>query len=124
MDIRIRGKKNKVPKSVKELAIAKYGHLDHYLSTIESVEVELYEDGKGPNTHVAHVRVATSGPVFRAQAEEPSYEKAIDSTLRKLQRQVKEFKRKRSGRPAHSRPKVQSADNLEVTNPVEPAEEG
>lgn len=124
MDIRIRGKNNRIPKAVKSLAVDKFGHLSRYLSTIESVDVELFEDGKGANTHHAHVSVATAGPVFRAQAAEDSYEQAIIATLRKLERQVKKFKRKRSGRPAHSRPKVQSADNPDVGNPDEPAEEG
>ncbi|MCA1838904.1 MAG: ribosome hibernation-promoting factor, HPF/YfiA family [Actinomycetota bacterium] len=114
MQIKVHGKNNSVPKDIETFAVDKFEHLSRYLSTISDIDVELYEEGssrKGGYTHVAHVTVATSGPVFRSKVASSDHRKCIDMAAERLERRLKEFKRRRSGKPAHSRPKVQSADN-------------
>lgn len=115
MQITIHGRHTEVPPALRDYANSKLLHLGKYLSTIKTVDVELYEEGKGGATHVAHVKVATSGPVFRSKAGGKDYKTCIDIAAARLERSVKEFKRKRSGKPAHARSKVNS--------PL-PAEEG
>lgn len=112
MQIQIKGKHRAVPAPIKEFAAQKLGHLAKYLSTLDRLEVEIYQDGK-PRTgggHVVDVVAATTGPVFRARAVSSDPKRSIEIAYERLERQVKEFKRRRSGRPAHSRPKVQSSD--------------
>lgn len=126
MDINVRGKHNTVPKAIHSFAIQKFEHLGKYLSTITTIDVELYQDGrhKDGGGHVADVRVQTTGPVFRSKATSKDYRASIDIALERLERRVKEFKRKRSGRPAHSRPKGEGPIRSGGTSQVEGAEEG
>lgn len=107
MDITIRGKHNHVPKALQEFAVDKSQHLGRFLSTITSVDIELYEDGKPRDGKgmVAHITVSTTGPVFRAKATTDDFHLSIDTAVARLERRVKEFKRKRSGRPAHGKGK-------------------
>ena len=119
IQIKVHGKNNHVSQAITELATEKFGHLDRYLSTITDVDVELYEEGKARKSdysHIAHVTVATSGPVFRSKVASSDHRKCIDIAAQRLERRLKEFKRRRSGKPAHSRPKVQSADNANQTS--------
>ena len=103
MQITVHGKHKRVPKSLQEFAIEKMAHLERYMSTITNVDVELYEDGR---SHVAHVTVSTPGPVFRSKVTADEPHAGIDIALNRLERQVKEFKRKRSGKPAHAKAKL------------------
>lgn len=112
MEIRVRGKHNNVSKSLQDFAVKKLEHLGKYLSTIKEIDVELYTDGQ-PKTRggeVAHVTVATTGPVFRAKATSEDLRTSVDIAYERLERKLKEFKRRRSGRPPHSRPKGAPTD--------------
>lgn len=113
MEIKVHGRST-VPKHIQDFAHEKYSHLGRYLSTIETIDVELYEDGKPKDGkgHTANVTVATGGPVFRSKVASEDIRTSIEITVQRLERQVKEFKRRRSGRPAHSRPKGADADTL------------
>ena len=112
MEITVRGRHEHVPKDLRDFAVHKLEHLSRYLSTIEAIDVELYEDGspKTGNGRVAHVTVSTSGPTFRAKVDSSDLRASIDIAYERLERKLKEFKRKRSGKPAHSRLKASPAD--------------
>lgn len=124
MQITVRGKNRHVPRTIQDFAVRKFEHLGRYLSTITSIDVELYEDGKpkGGRGHVAHVTVSTSGPVFRYKAVSEDFHTSIDVAMDRLERKVKEFKRRRSGRPAHSRTKAQSSDIVKGAGQARPEE--
>lgn len=108
MQITIHGRRTEVSPDLRNYATQKLELLSKYLSTVETVDVELYEEGKGGAAHVAHVRVATSGPVFRSKVVGKDHKICIDVAAARLERRLKEFKRKRSGKPAHARTKVNS----------------
>jgi len=107
MQISVRGRHHHVPEDLQEFATHKMEHLGKYLSTIDSIDVELYEDGKGhkPVTNVVHVTVHAGGTVFRSKVASGEPKAGIDIALQRLERRVKEFKRMRSGKPAHAKPK-------------------
>lgn len=108
MDITIRARDGHVSERLKEFANLKLQRLGRFLSTITTVDVELYEDGspKATGAHVAELTVATSGPVFRAKGTASDPRASIDMAVERAERRIKEFKRRRSGRPAHSRPRA------------------
>ena len=109
MEITVHGKHSPVPESLKQFAAEKAGHLEKYLSTITSVDVQLYEDGKPhktTGTHVANLTVTTPGPVFRSKVTSVDPRAGLDDAIERIERQIKEFKRKRSGKPAHAKPKA------------------
>lgn len=108
MQITIHGRHTEVPPALRDYAEQKLEHLSKYLSTVKTVDVELYEEGKGGAAHVAHIKVATSGPVFRSKVSGKDHNACIDVAAARLERRLKEFKRKRSGKPAHARSKVNS----------------
>ncbi|HEY8202194.1 MAG TPA: ribosome-associated translation inhibitor RaiA, partial [Actinomycetota bacterium] len=114
MDITVRRREGHVSERLKEFAANKLGRLPRFMPTITSVDVELYEDGspKATGAHVAELTVLTSGPVFRSKGSASDPRASIDMAAERLERQLKEFKRRRSGRPAHtsSRSKAFSAD--------------
>jgi ribosomal subunit interface protein len=108
MEITVRARDGHVPERLREFANLKLQRLGRFLSTITTVDVELYEDGspKATGTHVADLTVATSGPVFRSKGTASDPRASIDLAVERAERRIKEFKRRRSGRPAHSRPRV------------------
>lgn len=114
MDITIRRREGHVSARLKAFAIHKVQRLGRFMPTITSVDVELYEDGspRATGAHVAELTVSTSGPVFRSKGSASDPRASIDLAVERLERRLKEFKRRRSGRPAHasSRPRVHSAD--------------
>lgn len=115
MEINVHGKHNKVPKALSDFATQKMQHLGKFLSTITTVDVELYEDGR---SHVAHVTVSTPGPVFRSKVTSAEPHAGIDTAMNRLERQIKEFKRKRSGKPPHAKAKAPLLErSLAVTEP-------
>ena len=104
-----------LPESAKETVAAKLEGLTRYLSTIQSIDAEIDRDGR--DTFLVRAKVATSGPVFRtrvANYADPLH--AVDVAVERLSRRLKEFKRLRSGRPLHSRPKT-SAPMVEQEDP-------
>ncbi len=108
MQINVHGRHCEVPDDLRDLAVEKMGHLSRYMSTIEVVKVEFFEEGKGHKPGVAnhvHVTVHTPGPVFRSKVNSLDPKAGLDQALKRLERQMKEFKRMRSGKPAHAKPK-------------------
>lgn len=83
---------------------AKMQVLGRFLSTIDTIDLEVDKDGHA--TYLIRAKVATSGPVFRSRvtAEDPIV--GVDIAVERLSRRLKEFKRLRSGRPLHSKPKT------------------
>jgi ribosomal subunit interface protein len=114
MDITVRGKHEPVPKHLADIALEKFEHLHRYLSTITAIDVQLYEDGapKTGDGRIARVTVKTSGPRFVAKATSDDLKTSIDIAYERLERKLKEFKRRRSGKPAHSRLKAAPADRV------------
>ncbi|MGH2731504.1 MAG: ribosome hibernation-promoting factor, HPF/YfiA family [Actinomycetota bacterium] len=110
MDITVRGNHETLSESLRRFAVGKAEHLGKYLSTIDTIEVELDRDGRptGAGGHVVRITAATSGPVFRSKATSGDPHAAIDLAVERLSRRLKEFKRRRSGRPLHARSKPAS----------------
>lgn len=125
MEIRVHGKHNSIPEPLKRYAASKLEHLAKYMSTLQTIDIEIYQDGKprSGGGHVADIAAATTGPVFRARAVSPDPKRAIDLAYQRLERQIKEFRRRRSGRPAHSRRTVESADMVKRVHPGEVQED-
>jgi len=121
LQINVHGRHGRVPVKLQRFAVDKLEHLGRYLSTITTIDVELFEDGKhkAGDNHVVHVTVSANGPVFRSRVTSTDPHACIDIAAGRLERSIKEFKRKRSGKPAHSRPKVESPDNLKEASPDE-----
>lgn len=121
MEITVHGKHSHVPRGLQQFATQKMEHLGRYLSTITTIDVELYEEGKhrNGNGHIVHVTVSTSGPVFRSKVTASDHRAGIDIAVQRLERRLKEFKRRRSGKPAHSRPKASPADKAKGTSQEE-----
>jgi ribosomal subunit interface protein len=119
VEITVRSQHGHVPSSLQQFAVSKMEVLGKYLSTISTIDVEVDRDGrpKGPNGYIIRVAVATAGPVFRSRVtcDEPA--SGIDVAVERLSRRLKEFKRRRSGRPLHSRPKSIAALVLEGVSP-------
>jgi len=104
MDIRVHGKHSHVPESLEFFATEKVGKLSKFLPTITYIEVELYEEGKIKNhNHVAEVTVQANGPSFRAKTTSSDHKACIDIAVERLTRQLTDFNRKRSRKPAHAR---------------------
>jgi ribosomal subunit interface protein len=82
--------------------------LGRFLRTITSIDVEVDRDGgrNRSNAFLVRVSVMTSGPVFRSKVVCDDPMEGIDVAVERLSRRLKEFKRRRSGRPLHSRPKT------------------
>ncbi len=105
MQIRVHSRDGRVPSTLESFAAEKLGHLGKFLPTIETIEIELYEEGrpKRPNGHVAHVTVATTGPAFRSKVTSGDFRTCIDIAADRLYRRITKFKGKRSSKPAHGR---------------------
>lgn len=110
MEIKVHGKHNHISDSLERFAAEKLTRLTKYGSTISLIDVELYVEGrlKGEN-HIAEVAVATSGPSFRAKTYAADHRAAIDLAVDRLSRQMADFKRKNSGKPAHARTAKEAA---------------
>ena len=108
VEITVRSQHGHIPDSLHQFTSSKMEVLGKFLSTISTIDVEVDRDGrpKGPNGYLIRVAVATSGPVFRSRVmcDDPAV--GIDVAVERLSRRLKEFKRRRSGRPLHSRPKA------------------
>ena len=108
MDITVRSQHGHIPGSIQDLTASKMEGLGKFLRTITSIDVEVDRDGRPNRSNAFLVRVAvmTPGPVFRSRVicDEPMA--GIDVAVERLSRRLKEFKRRRSGRPLHSRPKT------------------
>ena len=108
MDITVHSQHGHIPESLQGLTASKMEVLGKFLTTITSIDVEVDRDGQ-PNRHNAYlvrVTVLTPGPVFRSRVVCDDPMSGIDVAVERLSRRLKEFKRRRSGRPLHSRPKT------------------
>jgi ribosomal subunit interface protein len=103
MEITVHSQHGHLPESLKALAASKMEVLGKYLSTIDRIDLEVDRDGH--STYLVRAAVATSGPVFRSRVLADDPMEGIDIAVERLSRRLKEFKRRRSGRPLHSRPK-------------------
>lgn len=119
MEIQVRGRHASIPAALRTFTVRKLEHLGTYLSTINRIDVELYQDGQ-PKTgggQVAKVTVSTAGPVFRSKASSDDLRSSVEICYERLERRLKDFKRQRSGRPLHSRSQSRSADREGGTSP-------
>jgi ribosomal subunit interface protein len=108
MDITVRSQHGHIPGSIQDLTASKMEGLGKFLRTITSIDVEVDRDGHASRSKAFLVRVAvmTPGPVFRSRVMCDDPMAGIDVAVERLSRRLKEFKRRRSGRPLHSRPKT------------------
>lgn len=104
MEISVHSQHGHLPDSMKDLAASKVEVLGKYLSTIDRIDLEVDRDGHA--TYLIRAAVATSGPVFRSRVLAADPMEGIDIAVERLSRRLKEFKRRRSGRPLHSKPKA------------------
>jgi|SRR5437763_1510016 ribosomal subunit interface protein len=107
MDITVRSQHGHIPGSLQELTASKMEGLGKFLRTITAIDVEVDRDGRPNRANAFLVRVAvmTPGPVFRSKVVCDDPMTGIDVAIERLSRRLKEFKRRRSGRPLHSGPK-------------------
>jgi ribosomal subunit interface protein len=103
MEITVHSQHGHLPESLKAQAASKMEVLGKYLSTIDRIDLEVDRDGQ--STFLVRAAVATSGPVFRSRVAANDPMEGIDIAVERLSRRLKEFKRRRSGRPLHSKPK-------------------
>jgi ribosomal subunit interface protein len=108
VEITVRSQHGHIPDSLHQFTSSKMEVLGKFLSTISTIDVEVDRDGrpKGPNGYLIRVAVATAGPVFRSRVLCDDPAEGIDVAVERLSRRLKEFKRRRSGRPLHSRRKT------------------
>ncbi len=105
MEIKVHGKHNHISDSLERFAAEKLSRLSRYVPSISLIDVELYEEGRiKDGSHIAEVAVTTNGPSFRTKTSAADHRAAIDIALDRLSRQMTDFKRKTSGKPAHARP--------------------
>ncbi|MCW3034760.1 MAG: Sigma 54 modulation protein / ribosomal protein [Actinobacteria bacterium] len=117
MDITVRSQHGHIPGSLQDLTASKMEGLGKFLRTITSIDVEVDRDGHASRSKAFLVRVAvmTPGPVFRSRVACDDPVAGIDVAVERLSRRLKEFKRRRSGRPLHSRPKTAPSATSGVT---------
>jgi len=117
MDITVRSQHGHIPGSIQDLTASKMEGLGKFLRTITSIDVEVDRDGNRNRSNAFLVRVAvmTPGPVFRSRVTCDDPVAGIDVAVERLSRRLKEFKRRRSGRPLHSRPKTAPSATSGVT---------
>jgi ribosomal subunit interface protein len=108
VEIIVRSQHGHVPQPLANLASAKVEGLGRFLSTIQTIAVEVDRDGNPSRGggYLIRVAVATAGPVFRSRVSCDDPMTGVDLAVDRLSRRLKEFKRRRSGRPLHSRPKT------------------
>ena len=100
MEITVHSQHGNLPESMKALAASKMEVLGKYLSTIQTIDLEVDRDGH--DMFLIRAAVATSGPVFRSRVSTVDPMAGIDVAVERLSRRLKEFKRRRSGRPPHA----------------------
>ena len=101
MQLDVKGRNLEVSDSVRRYAEQKLARLGRQLKESTRVEVELAVE-RNPSiaaNQVAEATIFTKGPVLRARAAAKDMRAAIDLLSEKLQRQVKEYREKRTGRP-------------------------
>lgn len=104
MEIKVHGKHNHISDSLERFAEEKVSRLTRYYSPVETIDVELYEEGKIKEaSHIAEVTVTTNGPLFRAKSAAADRKAAIDIAVDRLARQMSDYKRKQLKKPAHAR---------------------
>jgi putative sigma-54 modulation protein len=119
MDVRVHARHGPVPEDVQSYAVEKMGRLSKYLGTIDSIDVEFREEGN-PRTgglHVVHISVATTGPVFRCRVSAADPKAAIDTASSRLARRLREFKRRRQGKPPHAGPAHHPLADVPIPEP-------
>jgi putative sigma-54 modulation protein len=103
MKLQVRGRNVEVSDSIRSYAEQKLGKLASQLHELTQVELELLVE-RNPSiaaNQVAEATVFTKGPVLRAREATGDMRASIDQLTEKLLRQVKHYREKRSGRPAH-----------------------
>ena len=103
MRLQVKGRNVDVSDSIRSYAEQKLGKLDRQLHELTRVELELAVE-RNPSiaaNQVAEATVWTRGPVLRAREATSDMRASIDQLTEKLLRQVKHYREKRRGRPAH-----------------------
>ena len=103
MKLQVKGRNVEVSDSIRNYAEQKLGKLASQLHELTQVELELRVE-RNPSiaaNQVAEATVWTKGPVLRAREATGDMRASIDQLTAKLLRQVKHYREKRSGRPAH-----------------------
>lgn len=104
MEIKVHGKHNHISDSLEQFAAEKLSRLSKFVPSISTIDVELYEEGRTKiGSHVAEVAIMTNGTSFRTKTTAADHRAAIDLAVDRLSRQMTDFKRKTSAKPAHAR---------------------
>src|SRR2546423_7136925 len=120
MRLHVKGKNVEVSDAIHDYAERKLGKLAPQLADPTHVELELAVE-KNPSiadNHVAEATVWTKGPVLRARESSGDMRASIDLLADKLERQVKNYRQRRSRREARGNGSVPA----DVT-PVVPGED-
>jgi putative sigma-54 modulation protein len=100
MRLQVKGKNLEVSDSIRAYAERKLQKLERQLNETTQVELELAVE-RNPSiaaNQVAEATIWTKGPVLRAREASGDMRASIDQLTEKLQRQVKEYRERRSRR--------------------------
>ncbi|MBD0329606.1 MAG: ribosome-associated translation inhibitor RaiA [Thermoleophilia bacterium] len=102
MRLHVKGKNLDVSDSIRDYAERKLRKLERQLNDATRVDLELAVE-RNPSiaaNQVAEATVWTKGPVLRAREASSDMRASIDQLTEKLQRQVKDYRGRRSRRPS------------------------
>lgn len=77
--------------ALRQHAISKIAHLEHYFDQVQDVSVVLSAEKK---SHITEVTVHTPGEVFKATATTEDMYSSVDAVIEKLERHVVKRKEK------------------------------
>lgn len=102
VEVMIHGHDTNVSKKLREYIEKKIGRLDHYLSEVSEVRVDLSSERTAraaDDRRVVQLTVRSRGAILRSEERTGDMFASVDSALEKMQRQIERYKAKhRRGR--------------------------
>jgi len=119
MEIVCTGRGIHVTDDMRRSADRKLGRLTRIDSRINRIDVEIIVEKNPRLAHLKRVEAALVRPrrTFRAHAEDPEFEKALDSLVERLERQVRDHREKRRARVLAGARSVAKGIGLESAHP-------
>lgn len=121
MDLVLNGRGVRITDRVREVATHKLSRLERMEPRVTRLQVEIISE-KNPRLGGAHrveAAFATPRHTFRAVADAPDVEAALDVVVEKLERQIRDHREKRRTKLIAGASRVKSANKHEQAPPVE-----
>ncbi len=115
MDLVLNGRGTRITDRIREVAMHKLSRLERMEPRVTRLQVEIISE-RNPRLGGAHrVEAAFDTPrrTFRARADAPDVEAALDALVEKLERQIRDHREKRRARLIAGASRVKSAGNHE-----------